>query len=117
MWSNDHGDKLWRRWHPENRHIKSGVIGLLVERALHKRVRHNTDNRTPRLGLSRIKHPNPFTEWAFVTEIFSGEASAHNSHRLTAVGVVQGEVAPFDNFQTHRRKVTVRDEIEITLRA
>jgi hypothetical protein len=55
VWAHDNGDELRRGRDAEYRNIKAGVIGLLIERTLHERVGHNTNNRAPRLRLRGIK--------------------------------------------------------------
>src|SRR5436309_10494469 len=99
--------KLRSGRHPEYRHIKSGIVGLLVKRTLHQCVWHHTDNRAPWLRLRRIEDPNSFAERALVSIIFPSEARADNRHRLFTVAVINCEVSTFEHFQADRSKVAV----------
>src|SRR6185437_3312234 len=57
----------------EQWHVKSGGLGLLIERALHQSVRDNPDNRSPRWRLTGIKDPDLMTDCALVSPIFSSK--------------------------------------------
>ena len=102
----------------EQRHIKTAVIGLRIERALHQRVGHDADNCSPRTAAepgSKIRTRRPIA--LSLTEIFVREAGVHDRHRLFLVVVFNCEVATFQNLQAERGEVTVGDGFEIALRA
>ena len=98
-------------------HIKSHALGLLIERTLHQRVRHDADNSSPRLRLTGIEDSDLVTNRALVAPIFSGKTRIHNCHRLFRIDIVDGEITAFENFQTKRREIIVRDRFEISARA
>src|SRR4029077_288805 len=72
------------------------------------------DNRPPLLRLTGIINPDPTANRTFVTVILSRETSVNNRHRLFGIGVVNGEVAAFQNLQTERRKIVIRDRLEVS---
>ena len=85
---NDYGGKLRGRRGAEQRHVESGGLGLLIERTLHQRVRHDADDGSPRLLLAGIEDAHLMSERALVAPMFSGEARIHDRDRLLRVGVV-----------------------------
>ena len=106
-----------RRWlRSEQRHVEAGVVSLLVEGSLHQCVRHHADNGAPRLGLAGIKNPNLMTKRALIAPMLARKTRVHNGDWLFRIGVVDGEIAAFQNFQSERAKIIVRDRLVISAR-
>ena len=99
----------------KQRKIKARSVSLLIERALHQGVRNNADDCSPRLGLPGIENANPATDWTFVTKIFLSKARVDDGHRLLRVRIVDAEIAAFQDLQTERRKIVIRDRFKVSL--
>src|SRR5205823_3155202 len=100
----------------EQRHEESRAIGLLIERTLHQRVWDDADDGSPRLWVARIENSNPVTDRAFTTIIFSRKTGVYQRDWLFCVGVINGEVAAFQDFQTEGGKIIVRDRFKVAPR-
>src|SRR5439155_13275241 len=100
--TNNDGTKLRRRRRAEQRHVKSGGLGLLIERALHQCVRHDADNRSPWLRFGGIKNAHLMPERALVPPVLSSKTRVHDRHRLLRVIVIDREIAAFADFQSER---------------
>src|SRR4029077_12335994 len=89
--SDQNGTKLSNQIAAEKRHVKSCVFGLLIEWALHQRVRNDSNNRTPRLRLTGIENTDLMTDRALIAPVLAGEACIHNRYRLFRIDVVDCE--------------------------
>src|SRR5438477_9076329 len=115
--TNEDGAKLRRRRCAEQRRVKSGRFSLLIERSLHQRVRHHADDRAPRLRFAGIENSNLMAERALIAPIFSDKARVYDRDRLFRVRVINCKIAAFQNLETERGKIIVRDRFEIPARS
>ena len=113
---NDYGGKLRGGRRAEQRHVEPGGLGLLIERTLHQRVRHDADDGAPRLFFAGIEDADLMSERALVAPILLREARIHDRDRLLRVGVVDGEIAAFVNLEAEGGEVIVGDGFEIAAR-
>ena len=68
------------------------------------------------LRLSRIENANLVTNRALIPPIFSGKTRVHDRDRLFRIGIIEREIAAFQNFQAERGKITVRDVFKVSAR-
>src|SRR5258708_23488300 len=81
-WPNDDCAKL-RRWlGSEQRHVEACVVGLLVERPLHQRVRNHADDGAPRLGLAGIENTDLMTKRALIAPMLARKTRVHDGDRV-----------------------------------
>ena len=114
---NDDCAKL-RRWlGSEQRHVEACVVGLLVERPLHQRVRHHADDSAPRLGLAGIENPDLMTKGALIAPMLARKTRVHDRDRVFRIRVVDSEIAAFKDFQPERAEIIVRDRLVISARS
>src|SRR5437762_2483991 len=106
----NYGDELRRRRNAEQRNVKSGVISLCVEWSLHQRVWNHSNDSAPWLWLRGIIDPNAAAEWAFITPIFLRKTRAYDCNRLFCIGVIDREIAPFENSQADSCEIAIRNE-------
>src|SRR5262249_49201526 len=101
----------------QQRSIKTGCVGLLIEWTLHESIRNHADNGPPRLRFTGIINPNASPDRAFVAPIFSRETGIDDRHRLFGVRIINSEVTAFQYLQPERPKIIVRNEFVVSARS
>ena len=100
----------------EKRHVKAGIVGLLIKRSLHQGIRDHSNDCPPSVRPAGIKNPNLMTNRTLIAPILSSKARVHDRYPLLGIGIIESEVAPFKKFQTERVEIIVRNVFKISRR-
>ena len=100
----------------EQRHIETGVVGLVIEWTLHQRVGNDADDRAPGLRLAglkmRTRRPSGISLPQYFCANWRSRSRPAVSHRCR-----RREIATLENLQSHGGEVAVRDRFRVALRA